>query len=87
MSNAKPKSTYKDLLAGIEKLNQQEVSDVYVMSAGKTVPFHPLSVKQQKTILSTGVDTELESLSSTNNINSVIMKNCTDPDLNILITD
>lgn len=87
MANDKGKSTYQDLLAGIDKLNKEETSKIYVISAGKSVPFKPLSVKQQKAILSSGVSTKLESLAFTNSVNEIILDCCEDKGMNILITD
>lgn len=77
MSN-EPKSTYKDLLSSIDQLNTQETTELFVPSAGRNIAFTPLTVKQQKTLLSTGVDTDIENLSFVNALNGIIQDNCTE---------
>ena len=80
-------STYKDLLTGIQELNQQETTDVYVISAKQKVKFAPLSVKQQKNIMSSGIDTDIESLSFTNTLNDIILENITEKHIPVHVTD
>lgn len=80
-------SSYKDLLAGIQELNKKETCDVYVISAKKTIKFSPLSVKQQKDMMSSGIDTDIESLSFTNTVNDVITENNTEKGVPIRVTD
>lgn len=81
------KAPYKDLLADIQKLNEQDFFKVFVPSAGKSVLFAPLTVKQQKAILSGGVDTKIENLTFTNTLNDIILENCTDKSLRISVLD
>ena len=69
-------SSYKNLLASINELNNKELLSVYVPSAGSDVNFSPLTVKQQKLLLSSSVDTDFENLSFMNAINSIIKGNC-----------
>ena len=87
MSEQKKPSSYKDLLAGIEELNRKETSDIHIISMKKTFPFKPLSVKQQKKIMSAGVDTDIESLSFANVLNEIIAENCINTGVSILVTD
>lgn len=75
MSN-KQNSPYKNLLAGIEQLNANETQELYVPSAGRSLPFTPLTVKQQKLLLSGGVDVKVENMTYTNTLNSIVQENC-----------
>lgn len=79
-------SSYKNLLASINELNNKDTLSVYVPSAGNDVSFAPLTVKQQKLLLSSSVDTDFENLSFMNAINSIISTNCKQ-NVRILTTD
>ena len=79
-------SSYKNLLASINELNSKDTLNVYVPSTGKDVPFSPLTVKQQKLLLSSSVDTDFENLSFMNTINDIILTNCKQ-NARILTTD
>ena len=48
-------SSYKNLLASINELNNKDTLSVYVPSVGSDMPFAPLTVKQQKLLLSSSV--------------------------------
>ena len=69
-------SSYKNLLASINELNSKDTLNVYVPSTGKDIPFSPLTVKQQKLLLSSSVDTDFENLSFMNTVNDIILTNC-----------
>lgn len=69
-------SDYKQILASISELNKQQIVDIYIPSIDDTLSFKPLTVKQQKLILSSGVDTEIENLTFSNTMNSIILENC-----------
>lgn len=70
------KSNFNDILQGLSELNKQNIVTVYVPSIDDEINFRPLTVKQQKQILSTGIDAELENLSFSNAMNDIIMENC-----------
>lgn len=70
------KTSFKDILAGVSELNKQQLVEVFVPSLNTDVNFKPLTVKQQKQLLSSGVDTEIENLTFSNTTNSIIMENC-----------
>ena len=62
-SSDKPiKSDFKSILAGINELNKQQIQKVYIPSIGEEINFKPLTIKQQKHILSSGVDTNIENI-------------------------
>lgn len=84
--STKNKSSYKNLMASISKLNTQETQQIYVPSLRKNVPFAPLTVKQQKELLATGVDAQVENLSFVNKLNDIIKFNCKSNE-RILLTD
>jgi len=81
------KANYNDILASVAELNKQQIIDIYVPSINDNVKFKPLTVKQQKRILSSGLDMELEKLSFSNTINELITENCLAGANNIRITD
>lgn len=73
---SKKKSDFKQILAGVTELSKQQIIDVFVPSINDNISFKPLTVKQQKLILSSGVDTEIENLSFSNAMNEIIVENC-----------
>ena len=79
-------SSYKNLLASINELNNKESLGVFVPSTGNEVQFSPLTVKQQKLLLSSSVDTDFENLSFMNAVNNIITTNCKQ-NIRILTTD
>lgn len=80
-------SSYKNILSSINELKSNEVVSVFVPSVGKTVNFDPLTVKQQKDLLSSSVDTDFENLSFLNTLSEVMLANCKTPGVKILVTD
>ena len=80
-------TNFKDMLSTISKLNQQQVQDIYVPSIDKEISFNPLSIKQQKAILSSGVDVDIESMSFSNTMNDIIKENCLNKAVKILAVD
>lgn len=78
---------FKDLISSIHALNESDVVSVYIPSLKKETPFSPLSVKQQKDILSTGVDASVENLSFMNMMNKIIQDNIKDKKIRILTCD
>ena len=80
------KSSYKDLLKNIKDLKARDRVSVYMPTSGNTEVFTPLTVKQQKDILSSGVDTEIENLTFANITNAIIKEN-QQSSQKILITD
>lgn len=81
------KANVNDILSSITELNKQNILSVYVPSLEAEINFKPLTVKQQKTILSTGVDTEIENLAFANAMNDIIMENCLSQKEALKITD
>ena len=78
---------FKDLLSSIDALNESSAASVYVPSIKQDVPFSPMSVKQQKKILASGIDNEVENLSFMNALNDIICENCRDGKVKILTCD
>lgn len=70
------KSQYNDLLSSINQLNTENTKPVYLPSVKGDVDFSPLSVKQQKQLLSGSVDSKAENLSFVNSLNDVLQENC-----------
>jgi len=80
-------TNFKEMLSTINKLNQQQVQDIFIPSLGKEVSFNPLSIKQQKSILSSGVDVDIESMAFSNTMNGIILDNCLNKNIKILAVD
>lgn len=80
-------NNFKNLLSSIDALNDKSSVNVYVPSIDKEIPFAPMSVKQQKDLMSSGVDTNVENLSFMNMINTIIKDNCKHPGVKVLLCD
>lgn len=80
-------SSYKNILSSINDLQASDTVSVYVPSAATEITFNSLTVKQQKLLLQSSVDTEFENLSFLNTLNEIILTNCTDKRVKILVTD
>jgi hypothetical protein len=78
---------YKQILASISELSKQQIVDIYIPSINDSLSFKPLTVKQQKLILSSGVDTEIENLTFSNTMNNIILENCLGSPSKIKTTD
>lgn len=70
------KTDFKSILAGVSELNKKQIQKIYVPTICDYVSFKPLTIKQQKTILSSGVDTQIENMSFSNTMNDIILENC-----------
>lgn len=69
------KSSYKNILSSISKLKAKDVVEVYIPSNGLSANFTPLTVKQQKDLLSSGVDASIENLSFLNTLCDIVTDN------------
>ena len=58
--NVEAKAGFKEILSSIDDLNRKNLVSVYIPTFNESVMFKPLTVKQQKMILSSGVDMEVE---------------------------
>lgn len=80
-------TSYKNILSSITELKSNETISVFVPSVGKVIKFAPLTVKQQKELISSSVDTDFENLSFLNTLSETIMTNCLTTTAKILVTD
>lgn len=80
-------NNYKDLLADIKKLKNEESHDLFVPSSSTTVSFSPLTVKQQKELITSGMDLNIENLSFSNLLNKIILENCKSKGTPLLTVD
>ena len=78
MTGTARKPTYHDLLSDLKKFNQEKNFDVYVPSIGKNVKFKPLTVKQQKELIKSGIDQRVQNLSFVTLLNNIITDNLVD---------
>jgi hypothetical protein len=70
-------SDVKSFLDELRELNDKELIDVFVPSINKTVPFKPLSVKQQRDVIKTLLGSVESSISISTVFNNIIKENTT----------
>jgi hypothetical protein len=75
-----------NILNKLKEINNLNLISVYVPSAKKELKFTPLSVKQQKDLIKSGMDGTMSGLTISNIINDIITNNCTEPH-SFLVTD
>lgn len=80
-------SNFQNLLKDIQQLNTHEEHQYYMPSCRKYVSFTPLTVKQQKDILSSSVDMKIENLSFANCVNQILETNKRADDVDIYVMD
>lgn len=75
-----------NILSKLKEFNNSNLVSVYVPSAKRELSFKPLSVKQQKDLIKTGLDGVLSGITLSNVINNIINENCTES-YNFLVFD
>lgn len=75
-----------NILSKLKEINESNLVTVYVPSAKKSMSFKPLSVKQQKDLIKSGLDGTLSGISISNIINQIIIDNSVEKH-NFLVTD
>jgi len=75
-----------NILSKLKELNDANLVSVYVPSAKKEMTFRPLSVKQQKDLIKSGLDGNLSGITLSNVINQIILDNATEKHT-YLVTD
>jgi len=75
-----------NILNKLKEINNSNLISVYVPSAKKELKFTPLSVKQQKDLIKSGMDGTMSGLTISNIINDIILNNCTETH-SFLVTD
>jgi hypothetical protein len=74
------------ILSKLNQINESNLVSVYVPSAKKRMTFKPLSVKQQKDLIKSGLDGVLAGIVISNVINQIIIDNSTEK-YDFLVTD
>lgn len=64
-----------NILSKLKEINDLNLVPVYVPSAGKSISFKPISVKQQKDLIKSGLDGTLSGITISNTINQIILDN------------
>ena len=64
-----------NILSKLNELNDANLVSVYVPSAKKEMKFRPLSIKQQKDLIKSGLDGNLSGITLSNVINQIILDN------------
>lgn len=67
-----------NILSRLNEISQSNLVSVYVPSAKKEMTFKPLSVKQQKDLIKSGLDGALGGVTISNVINQIIIDNSTE---------
>lgn len=75
-----------NILSKLKEINNSNLVSVYVPSYKKTISFKPLSAKQQKDLIKTGLDGNLSGITLSNTINQIILDNSTEK-YQFLVTD
>jgi hypothetical protein len=75
-----------NILNKLKEINNANLVSVYVPSAKKELSFRPLSVRQQKDLIKSGLDGVISGITISNVINDIILENCTEKH-EFLITD
>ena len=75
-----------NILSRLNEINQSNLVSVYIPSAKKEMTFKPLSVKQQKDLIKSGLDGALAGLTISNVINQIIIDNSSEK-YNFLVID
>lgn len=64
-----------NILSKLKEINNSNLVSVYVPSVGKNVNFKPISVKQQKDLIKSGLDGTLSGITISNTISQIIIDN------------
>jgi hypothetical protein len=64
-----------NILSKLKEINDSNLVSVYVPSVGKSVNFKPISVKQQKDLIKSGLDGHLSGITISNTISQIILDN------------
>jgi hypothetical protein len=75
-----------NILSKLKEINNSNLISVFVPSAKKEISFKPLSAKQQKDLIKTGLDGNLSGVTLSNTINQIILDNSTEKH-QFLVTD
>lgn len=75
-----------NILSKLKDINNSNLVSVYVPSADKFMNFRPLSVKQQKDLIKSGLDGALAGVTISNIISDIIISNSVEK-YNFLVTD
>lgn len=75
-----------NILSKLKEINNLNLVSVFVPSAKKEISFKPLSAKQQKDLIKTGLDGNLSGITLGNTINQIILDNSTEK-YQFLVTD
>lgn len=75
-----------NILSKLKDLNNSNVISVYIPSAKSEMSFRPLSVKQQKDLIKSGLDGSLSGITLSNTINDIVTANST-VKYDFLVTD
>ena len=77
-----------NILSKLKELNDANLVSVYVPSAKKEMKFRPLSIKQQKDLIKSGLDGNLSGITLSNVIILFIFnKTINSPNLLIIVTN
>lgn len=75
-----------NILSKLKEINNANAVSVYVPSAKKKLAFRPMSVKQQKDLIKSGLDGALAGITISNIINDIIVSNSSEKH-KFLVTD
>ena len=78
---------FDQIMSSVADLNKQHITKLYVPSLNDEINFQPLTVKQQKRIISSSMDPKTENLAFSNTVNDIILENCLEKKDKLILTD
>jgi|SRR6056300_1538527 hypothetical protein len=76
---------FNNLLNDITRLNESDGHELWVLSLNRAVRFSPITVKQQKSLLTSGMTVRIKNAAFLNCVNDILVTNCReDVDLKII---
>ena len=72
------KSNYKNILGELDKLTKSKTLQAYIPTLDKDLPFLPITVKQQKSIITSTLDAIITNTVFNNTVNDIIKTNAPD---------
>jgi len=77
---------FNNLLNDITRLNESDGHELWVLSQNRMVKFSPITVKQQKSLLTSGMTVRIKNTAFLNCVNDILVTNCRE-DIDIKIID
>ena len=84
---AAKKNQFTELIDILQEVNEKDIISVWIPSLQRSVDFKPITVQQQKKIISTALESSLNTMAFNIITNNLIKECCSEPDLLIYAFD